>query len=82
MSDRPSKPAEEVARMQEQMGNMSRKMEKPRKNKETLSFPDPSRAISRACFISCGWVTLFYFFACSCNFFKLFFVIFIKNWTF
>lgn len=33
MSDRPMEPVEEVARMQEQMGNMSRKMEKPRKNK-------------------------------------------------
>ena len=38
MSDRPVQPVEEVARMQEQMGNMSRKMEKPRKKKGNVSL--------------------------------------------
>ena len=51
MSDRPMQPVEVVARMQEQMGNMSRKMEKPRKNKrkcepfQTPPWPSPGPAL-------------------------------------
>ena len=54
MSDRPVQPVEEVARMQEQMGNMSRKMEKPREKKkkkkkcepfQTPPWPSPGPAL-------------------------------------